>query len=123
MIKFKLYNKGVHVGFEEVERLNDGNLQLVHRMKCDLYGTNIGLLYIQHDERRQFTGLCDKKGEEVYQKDTLADYHKNIYIVEWHKNDARWALFTESGEWYLTSFYMKDLLSQMELIKEPTNER
>lgn len=76
-LKFKLYLKGKHVGFE-VHRLVSGFIHIQHKgigedkpfLSITIHDGDYEIL---HDEARQFTGFLDRNGREIYLGDRVFD--------------------------------------------------
>lgn len=76
-LEFKLFLNGKHVGYEK--HILDGIMEIWHSLDGETWHSILdaeGSKYIQHDEKRQWTGCVDK-------------YRNNVYFGDWiiHEKD------------------------------------
>jgi hypothetical protein len=58
-------------------------------MRLNSIDCNKGELFKKDHVLLQFTGLCDKEGEEIYDMDILLIY-SDKYLVSWNENKGGW---------------------------------
>lgn len=95
---FKLFTNRKHVGYEKHENVM-GYMEIFHSRDGETWYCILdheGTRYIPHDEKRQWVGCSDRKGEMVYMGDMfINDITGNPYAkVEFH--DGVLAAFSEN---------------------------
>ena len=72
------------------------------------------------DRLMQFTGIHDRQGKEIYDRDILETVQGTRFVVEWHNDNCQWCLKDDQGlRWDLHRYMTPNLWVEGNIYQNP----